>query len=165
VYTLEPFAGQIDTTLQEKLVERIGYYIRTELKDVFGKLNPVGNRYSIKVPITPEERALFKDNVTSIEFYTDEILQTIEERYLDGIHDEFVSFLEAGYLQSGAVRTDNRPRGIEIVDIVKNLVKRGILLSCGKSRRRVKKTRDYAYDLTVQYVQQLKSMRSGPGGP
>jgi hypothetical protein len=54
VYDFKPFQGKIDPELGQKLEDRIGHYVRTELKAVYDKIDFTGNRYSIKVPITLE---------------------------------------------------------------------------------------------------------------
>jgi hypothetical protein len=93
VYDFKPFTGQIDPEMDKKLEDRIGYYVRTELKTVFSGIKFDGNRYSIKVPITPEESGLFESNVTEEEGVTDKIVDKIIEssnRYENFIKDGWV---------------------------------------------------------------------------
>jgi hypothetical protein len=79
VYDFQPFAGEIDPELDQKLEDRIGYYVRTELKSVYDGLDFTGNRYSIKTPITPEESALFDGSTTEKESAVERIIDAITD--------------------------------------------------------------------------------------
>ncbi len=69
-----------DGTFRNKLKERLGHYIRTELKTVFSGINKNYTRYGIQVPITTFETDLFENNTTNIETQADLVLEKIENR-------------------------------------------------------------------------------------
>ena len=68
VYTMPKFKGEIDPDFGQKVEDRLGHYVRTELKAVYDSVKALtGYRYSIPTPITEEERALFNVNQTGLE--------------------------------------------------------------------------------------------------
>ena len=82
--------------MDKKLEERIGYYVRTELKAVFAGLKFNGNRYSIKVPITSEESGLFESNVTEEEGVAEKIVDKIVDNAKGT--STYVKFLSDGWV-------------------------------------------------------------------
>jgi hypothetical protein len=77
--------GAIDTGLSEKLEDRLGYYVRTELKNVYDEVKDLSDcRYSIPTPITKEERALFDVNMTGVEAEADKFIRKMIEASEDG---------------------------------------------------------------------------------
>lgn len=79
VYEFKKFGGSIDPDLQKKLRNRLGHYIRTELKTVYESHKPNGYRYSIDVPITMEEEALFDNNTTEIQDLVADFLSQLND--------------------------------------------------------------------------------------
>ena len=69
-----------DGTFRNKIKERLGHYIRTELKTAYNGINKNYTRYGIKVPITTYETELFENNTTNIEAQADLVLEKIENR-------------------------------------------------------------------------------------
>lgn len=51
VYEFRRFSGPPDPNMARKLRDRLGYYIRTELRRVFESLDLEGKRYSINRPM------------------------------------------------------------------------------------------------------------------
>ena len=80
VYDFPAFKEAIDPDLDQKLEDRIGHYVRTELKDVFDKIQFNGNRYSIKTPITEEESGLFESNMTDAEADVEKLIERLMDR-------------------------------------------------------------------------------------
>jgi len=70
-----------DRNFREKTVDRIGHYIRTELKQVYEQMmsDPNNNqhRYGLSVPVTDDEKRLFSLGVTSIEREAEEVWQVL----------------------------------------------------------------------------------------
>lgn len=81
VWEFPAISKKIDGTFNQKLKERLGHYIRTELKTVFDNINKSYTRYGIPVPITTYEEQLFENNTTNIEAQADIVLEKIENRY------------------------------------------------------------------------------------
>jgi len=77
-----------DRKFLEKIMDRIGHYIRTELKQVFERMqsDPDNDqhRYGLRVPVTPDEKRLFSLGVTSIEREAEEVWQILLEE-IDGV--------------------------------------------------------------------------------
>lgn len=99
VHKFHEFRGTIDPDFLDKLTDRIGYYVRTELKTVFDSLSFAGNRYSIKVPITAEEKILFQNSITEVESESDELIHRLTLKITDPTF-EYAKFVKAGFLPS-----------------------------------------------------------------
>jgi len=97
VYDFKAFQGPIDPELGQKLEDRIGHYVRTVLRDVHSKLDFTGNRYSIKVPITPEEAGLFESNQTEEEMAAEKMVDRILQKSQNSGF-EYKEFLADGFL-------------------------------------------------------------------
>ena len=148
VFNVTPFSGPIDTEIGQKLVDRLGHYVRTELKVVYNNLNMIGNRYSIKTPITPEERALFANNVTQEEMLADEIVQTIKDIYAEGKRRDFNRFINSGYIPTSDIYIDEFTQKVKKLDVLKKLVDRGVLQTCEPIRKQKGRERTKVYVLT-----------------
>jgi hypothetical protein len=99
VYSMKPFQGIIDPDLDKKLNERIGYYIRTELKAVFEGLDFSGYRYSIRVPITEDEKKLFENSMSEEEILAETIIDDMEKCAGLGFW-EYAEFVKKGFIPS-----------------------------------------------------------------
>jgi len=117
----------IDGTFRQKLKERLGHYIRTELKTVFDGINKNYSRYGISVPITKYEEQLFENNTTNIEAQADLVLEKIANRENTFTPDEeeyklyrdgYLAYTLVEYYATGAVHPNA---------IIKNLKKRKII--------------------------------------
>ncbi len=101
VYEFPEITGPIDPDLQEKILSRLGHYIRTELKSVYDGLSSRGFRYSIDVPITSAEKELFAANTSDLESDVDILVSRLVEQYAtDSFPDDmpYNSFIELGQL-------------------------------------------------------------------
>ena len=147
VYKFMQFKGPIDNKLKDKLFERIGYYIRMELKTVFESINSNGCRYSIEVPITEEEKKLFENNITEVESEADKIIALLEEK-LCSICWEYYQFAKAGYLPTKFFDDRILPFKVNKIQIIHNLQKRGYLLHDKAERYiQLENKRPYCYKL------------------
>ena len=87
VYTF-PVPKRLDSSLKFKIRQRLGHWLRTDIKDIFNALENRSEidkskcRYQIPVVITPEESRLFENNRTEIETILEEFL---EEHQTDNI--------------------------------------------------------------------------------
>ena len=157
VYRFHKNYKTIDPDLNQKLIDRLTHYVRTELKDVFEKLSFEGYRYSIEVPITEEEKRLFKTSYTDIEMDADEYVQKLIE--LMDEHDfEWRPFIGKGYLPSKfftnyalfGVRTSK-------VKVVRNLQDRGFLLGSDADKAQVGGERKYCYKLGQRWIDEIQN--------
>jgi len=101
VYEFPKLSGSIDPDTQDKVLARLGHYIRTELKAVFDGLSSSGFRYSIDVPITDAERELFSANTTDLESDVDMLTHRLIDQYAnDTFPDDmpYYPFVEQGQL-------------------------------------------------------------------
>ncbi|MBI5060558.1 hypothetical protein HZB60_12360 [candidate division KSB1 bacterium] len=67
---------KINNQLGEMLQQRLGNYVRTELKDRFRRLSAVqtsNNRYGLSAPITPFSKDLFVSSKTTVEMEAEEL--------------------------------------------------------------------------------------------
>ncbi|MBK7260268.1 MAG: hypothetical protein IPI01_21185 [Ignavibacteriae bacterium] len=102
VYTMPKLRGAIDPSFGEKIEARIGHYLRTELKKVYEETRSLnGCRYSIPVPITPEERALFNMNMTGLEAEVQKIMQ----KMVTQTDPVMLAFFNEGYFRPGSWMT------------------------------------------------------------
>jgi len=107
VWEFPELGENLDNEILNKLKARLGYYIKTELKSVFDGLElSNNNRYSISVPITDFERALFDDNISEIELDALELVEKLcfyKEANDHG--NNFFPLFNKGWLPSDFVKT------------------------------------------------------------
>lgn len=156
VYEFPPISGALDNQIQQKLVDRLGHYVRTELKTVWGSLDTSGYRYSISVPITDEEMALFQDNVTDLEADADKYLQKMVLYKMEK-NSAYEEFLNAGYVPTQFFKDfDISPKNYNRV--IKNLKKRRYLK--GEAVRiQHDKDRHYCYQMTEKLIKQISEAK------
>mgnify|MGYP006283802099 CR=1 FL=1 len=153
VYRMPALPGPIDPQMQEKLRARLGHYIRTELKRVFDGLDLTQSRYSIEVPITPDEQALFENNKTNLFADAEKVLERLIEQFAADHHPDTPeqALLQAGWMPDKVVdqfNTTKTPTNM----IIKELKREGIIRSAEPERKYKKiKGREYrrpAYQLS-----------------
>ena len=115
-----------DANLQQKLIDRLGHYIRTELKVVFDNLNPSGYRYTIAVPITDEEKKLFNNSVTDIESEADKVIDYVESN-ITNFGWSYYEFAKAGYLPSAFFHDLISNNRVNKTKVIQNLQKHGYI--------------------------------------
>ena len=98
-----------DAAFQEKIMERMGHYARTVLKDRYQELVAAGvlnqNRFSIPCPITQLQRDLHARSISAIELRAEELY---EELYRDATGDhQWVHQLDVG--------TPSNPTGLYVL--------------------------------------------------
>ena len=80
---IESQGGAPDAEFQVKLMDRLGHYVRTVLKDRFDELEKAGvlseNRFSIPCPITQLQRDLHARNASAIELRAEELYEALHE--------------------------------------------------------------------------------------
>lgn len=136
----------IDGTFSQKLRERLGFYIRTELKTVFDGINKKYTRYGISVPITPYEEQLFDNNTTNIEAQTDLVLEKIENRNNTFLpNEDQYDLYKLGYLAYSLIE-ECATGSIHPNAIIKNLKKRKIIEQ-GMVRKQVNKKKYNSYKI------------------
>ncbi|MEO8231850.1 MAG: hypothetical protein ABI638_06185, partial [Ignavibacteriota bacterium] len=151
------FEQQIDNTFQQDVIDRLGYYIRTELGRVYESLDLNRYRYSIPVPITKEERDLFNSNTTEIDLDTDSVIQQLSKRYLDtsfGYRD----FIEAKYFPvqfiadwgGGSTKSHKN-------SLIKNLKKRRLIDAEDPKKIQLRGNRQYCYKMSNEFYKMITS--------
>jgi len=156
MFEFKQFNGEIDADYGKKLAERLGHYIRTELKDVYSKINTQGYRYAIEVPITPEEKALYDNNVTEIEAVAEHYIMKMEYRYNDLMEDDFVTFVDNGYLPSSFFDNYDIAANAGKTNVIKKLVDMGYIVSMQTERKTFKGKRSYAYQMSQRLRNRLR---------
>ena len=139
---------EIDNKIQQSLIDRLGYYIRTELKTVYDSLELDKYRYSIPVPITKEERDLFNSNTTEIDLDTDSLIQLISKRMQDGSF-RYKPFIEKKLLPVSFINDwKSEITKSHKNSIVKNLKKRRLIDAGDAKKSQIAKQREYCYQMT-----------------
>ena len=125
VYKMPKLASEIDPDFGQKIEDRLGHYIRTELKAVYETAKAyAGCRYSIPTPISDDERALFNVNMTGLEAEAEKIL----EKMVSDTGDQYAVFFEAGYLPKQFLNDFVISGRISQNGIVRKLIETGYLL-------------------------------------
>jgi hypothetical protein len=153
---------EIDREYGKKIADRLGYYCRTELKRVFDSINMTGNRYAIKVPITPEEKSLFVNNITDADFMVDKYLTRMNEWYIHDLDNKFTAFTDEKYLIATFLDNFVMDYRVKRTEILKNLIDRGYLESAAQDRPMVNKVRAYAYKMTDKLVKRIMENDADP---
>lgn len=154
VYKMERKYAQVDAIYAEKLRERLGHYIRTELKTVFDRLDINSYRYSIPVPITDYEKELFESSVTVEEDALDHILLRLKEAY-DGQHGNYESFLKSRSVPSDLLGDSNMSK-VDRNKIVKLLRSNGYLTKDKVDRKMLNNDRKFCYTATDKLMDYMK---------
>lgn len=107
VWEFPELGENLDNQMLDKLKARLGHYIKTKLKAVFSNLEmSSNNRYTINVPITEYERALFDDNTPDIELDAQELVEDLLDYKEANDHsNNFYPILNKGWLPSEFVKT------------------------------------------------------------
>jgi hypothetical protein len=146
VYNMKPHAA-FDATLQDKIIMRLGHWVRSELKSVFESLNLDGYRYSIDVPITPEEQKLFNNSVTDIEAEADRIIDLLETRIAEPF-GKYSEFARKGIIPSTFFDEVIQNYKVNKIKVIQNLQKRGYVTNDPAQRyQQISGQRPYSYKL------------------
>lgn len=107
VWEFPELGENLDNQMLDKLKARLGHYIKTKLKAVFSNLEmSSNNRYTISVPITEYEKALFDDNTPDIELDAQELVEELLDYKEANDHsNNFYPILNKGWLPSEFVKT------------------------------------------------------------
>lgn len=158
VYEFPDIKPPMDPKIQDKLLERLGYYIRTELRSVFVNISDIGYRYSIRVPITDAEKSLFVDNVTDLEADGDKYIQKLVEYYSPGgKNGVYMAFINKGHLPSVFFRDFDISK-THYNRIIKNL-KRRKYISGDPQRIKIGDDRYYCYDMTDKLKKEINNAK------
>jgi uncharacterized protein DUF5906 len=130
VFNLKPVNGSLNNRLKEEIGRRIGWWLRSEIKDLYIQLQNRNDselfkcRYQIPVPITTDELLLFENNTTESELAI----------------KEFLDDLKTDYLLVSDLRSLSWKSGISEHQIKRKLVDIGVIESVGslKDKRNLK---------------------------
>ena len=157
VMEFKKFEQEIDNSFQQAVIDRLGHYIRTELKTVYDSLELEKYRYSIPVPITKEERDLFNVNTTEIDLDTDSVIQHLSKRYTER---EFVyrAFIEKKYLPAAFITEwgSNITKSHKN-SLIKNLKKRRLIDSDDPKKIQLNGIRQYCYKMSDEFYNMITS--------
>ncbi len=152
VFKMKKLKGDIDPNIQHKILDRMGWFIRSELKTVYNNLDLTGKRYSIDVPITDEEKDLFNNSISEADLLTDSL---IEHMTLNPSSD-YKEFLDSGYFPSSLpdlyIFINNTGQKNKLI---KNMKKRN-LIGSKSERKQVGQKRNYCYEMTDKFIEMLK---------
>jgi hypothetical protein len=157
VYEFPDITGAIDPDLQEKILARLGHYIRTELKGVFDGLDTSGYRYSIDVPITAAEKELFAANTTDLESDVDVLIDRLVLQFDEKSFpsdEQFFEFIKEGYLPVQWIK--NYTTGTRHYNQIVKAMHRQRLIVGQAIRKTVDKKTVYALSMTNNLTGKLK---------
>ncbi len=145
VYTLPKLEGEIDPDFGQKIEDRMGHYVRTELRNVYMKAQAyAGCRYSIPTPITDDEKALFNVNMTGLEAEGMKFLQ----KMVEASGSAYTSFFENGLFPSSFIDAFTISKGYTKNGVIRNLKEKDYLVPADPARKMVKGERQYCYQMT-----------------
>ncbi len=165
VYEFKAFAGTIDPKLDQKLEDRIGYYVRTELKSVFDGLDFTGNRYSIKTPITPEEIGLFEGSITEEESTVESLIDAIGDKAsVPQFNEGHRKLMETGWIPTELIKDCASLIHVSLQAMVKQLQEQGYLVMAESKKQTVKGSgeRMRCQQMTDKLVQEIKFYEPKP---
>ena len=154
VYELpEVKKGKRRADMQKMLVDRLGYYLRTELNDVFDSISSTLDdfRYSITTPITDAEIDLFNDNMTESDSFTDLLIQKIN---LMESNSAYYPFIKIGLLPVDKIK-DYGDLNSRYSTVVKNLKKRQ-LIKGNAEKKQIERSRFYCFEMTNRMIELIK---------
>jgi hypothetical protein len=105
---------KVNNNLEQELLDRAGHYVRSELVQRFQRIEKSGsleeNRYSIPVPITDEQKAMFQRNRTLNHILAEELYELLLKE-ADGAR---ASFQGASRVTTHLLDTPSNPAGLYI---------------------------------------------------
>jgi|APTNR8051073442_1049403.scaffolds.fasta_scaffold00406_27 hypothetical protein len=151
-----------DSDLNQKLIDRLGHYIRTELKVVFNKLNPTGFRYTIAVPITDDEKKLFNNSVSGIEEEVDRVIDYVETNITNSVWS-YYEFAKAGYLPTGFFQEVIQSNRVSKTKVIQKLQKHKQIANDKADKYiQVNGKRPYCYKLGPVWLSLLQTLPKQP---
>lgn len=157
VYEMKKFSGPIDAELSDKIRTRLGHYVRTELLDVFNKLDMSNKRYSINVPITDAERRLFNSSISVEEALTDKFIEYLISHYADNPNWEYREFISSGDVPLNGIC---RYMSLDTADrnkIQRNLSERKLITGDTSYKIMKNNKREPCYEMTLKLKEMIES--------
>jgi len=153
VFEFKKFDGTLDNMIQQQLLDRLGHYIRTELKSIFNSLTTEKFRYSIPVPITKEERDLFNSNTTELDFDTDLVIQDLASKMSPMGFFKYRSFVQEKLLPVTYI-TEWRPdiARTHRNSIIKQLKRRRLISADPPVKKQIGGHRESSYIMTDEFL-------------
>ncbi|MDP1675312.1 MAG: DUF5906 domain-containing protein [Bacteroidota bacterium] len=143
VHKIQPFKGELDAQIAEKLKARLGYYVRTVLKKVYNRLDMSKYRYSIPVPITSDEQKLFHSSMSIEQMVSDTFVQKLVEKY-----PAYHEFMDAGYVPIDIICDELNISKQDKRSIVHNLRERNYISPDNVVRKMFGDRREYCFKMT-----------------
>ncbi|MZH03560.1 MAG: hypothetical protein F3745_09260 [Nitrospinae bacterium] len=161
VYEFPVLRGSIDPDTQQKVLARLGHYIRTELKTIYDGLQSSGFRYSIDVPITDEERELFTANTSDLESDVDILINRLVDQFNKSSFPSdqpYYAFVEQGQLPVMWIKNYS-PSTRHYNQIVKGMRRQRLIM--GEAERfQVDGKRIFCLTMTSKLIEMLNETHS-----
>jgi hypothetical protein len=160
-----------DNSMKDKLVRRLGYYIRSELKNVYDNLGDRSHfRFQIPTPRTPEQGKLYELNQTSIESCVVRFRERIVDHCLTVETDPYRPYVMQGYIPSDLFTYfDTGSHTSE--DVIRWMAKHGLIKGMDKVRPRIKNEKGEplaqkrCYETSQEFLDSLKAEAGVPSVP
>jgi energy-coupling factor transporter ATP-binding protein EcfA2 len=158
VFEFKKFESALDNMIQQKLLDRLGHYIRTELRAVYNSLVTANFRYSISVPITKEETDLFNSNTTELDFDTELVIQDLSRkmnstsafRYRGFIQEKLLPVAYISQWNADITRTHRN-------SIIKQLKRRRLISADPAVKKQIGGYRESSYIMTDDFLNLITS--------
>jgi hypothetical protein len=167
VYQLKQFDGPIDAILTDKLKDRLGYYVRTELLSVFNGLKLDKSRYSLEVPVTKEEERLFNSSISLEESLCEKFLRDVVEHFYVIRIFKIDDFFSEGLLPFERIckeLEDSDKIHFSTADknkILHDLREHQMIEASNSKRIQIAHGREYCYVMTARMKKRLSEELSG----
>ena len=146
VYTMPAISlDRIDNQFGDKVVKRLGHYIRSELKTVFDSVKDKTDcRYAIECPITDDEKAVFNVNMTGYDFEVEKFMN----RMLETGDQQYTRFFDKGFFPSNFVEEYSITHGYNKLGVIKKLKEKGYLKPTESVQKQFGDKRARCYEMT-----------------
>ena len=116
--------GKLNNDIETELRNRLGHYVRTEIKSVYEKLNMDGKRYFVSTPITDSARALFENNLRDDDVEANKVIEMLIQDCIN--NTDIKSIIEEGYMPTEVFSRSSYTR-IKREDVIRNMVSRRLI--------------------------------------
>jgi len=155
VYEMPTFKGLPDPNFKKKLNERLGCFVRNELKQVFEGLTLTG-RYSIRTPITNELKNLFDSSKGELDYAFEELVSDILD-VRKGVGDigmlsqQQKKWIEAGFIPSKLLEDTANLKGVSKSALIRRFKEENVV-SGNSTKHQIVNERCAGYHMNASWA-------------
>jgi hypothetical protein len=149
VYTMPVISlDKIDNQFGEKVVKRLGHYLRSELKTVFDSVKEKTDcRYAIECPITEDEKAIFNVNTTGYDYEVEKFMH----KMLETDNQQYTRFFANGFFPTDFVGEYDISHGYNKLGVIKKLKEKGYLKATDSVQKQFDDRRLRCHEMTDKF--------------